>query len=121
MTADGFNRATNTVKIVLDGYNDLEFTVDAADTQEAKIEINEIPVAAVAPDTDSEFDFSDSETVVNDSQEEIIKVSDSDEIETIDSVIDKTESEDSEIEEIAEIEESDSNEEDSSEISTDKQ
>lgn len=124
LTADGFNRATNTVKIVLDGYNDLEFTVDAADTQEAKIEINEIPVAAVAPDTDSEFDFSDSETVVNDSQEEIIKVSDSeeiDEIETIDSVIDKTESEDSEIEEIAEIEESDSNEEDSSEISTDKQ
>lgn len=124
LTADGFNRATNTVKIVLDGYNDLEFTVNAADTQEAKIEINEIPVAAVAPDTDSEFDFSDSETVVNDSQEEIIEVSDSeeiDEIETIDSVIDKTESEDSEIEEIAEIEESDSNKEDSSEISTDKQ
>ena len=126
LTADGFNQATNTVKIVLDGYNDLEFTVDAADTQEAEIEINEIPVATVTPDTDtdSEFDFSDSETVVNDSQEENIEVSDSeeiDEIETIDSVIDEAESEDSEIEEIAEIEEADNNEEDSSEIPAEEQ
>ena len=124
LTPDGFTQATNTVKIVLEGYNDLEFTVDAADTQEAEIEINEIQIVTVTPDTGSEFESSDSETVINDSQEENIEVSDSeeiDEIETIDSVIDEAESEDSEIEEIAEIEEADDSKEASFDLSSDKQ
>lgn len=55
-TVDGFTAGENSVKIVLEGYEDLEFTVDTADAQESGVEIDTFSVIADTPDANSEFD-----------------------------------------------------------------
>lgn len=92
-TVDGFTAGENSVKIVLDGYKDLEFTVDTADAQESDFEIDTVSMTADTPDANSKLDSS----------------------------IDKTETADSEIGEIAEIKEADDSKEASFDLSSDKQ
>lgn len=92
-TVDGFTARENSVKIVLDGYKDLEFTVDTADAQESDFEIDTVSVTADTPDANSKLDSS----------------------------IDETETADSEIGEIAEIKEADDSKEASFDLSSDKQ
>lgn len=92
-TVDGFTAGENSVKIVLDGYKDLEFTVDTADAQESDFEIDTVSMTADTPDANSKLDSS----------------------------IDETETADSEIGEIAEIKEADDSKEASFDLSSDKQ
>ena len=92
-TVDGFTAGENSVKIVLEGYDDLEFTVDTADAQESGVEIDTVSEIADTPDANSKLDSS------------------FDEIETADS----------EIGEIAEIKEADDSKEASFDLSSDKQ
>ncbi len=92
-TVDGFTAGENSVKIVLEGYKDLEFTVDTADAQESDFEIDTVSVIADTPDANSKLDSS----------------------------IDETETADSEIGEIAEIKEADDSKEASFDLSSDKQ
>ena len=92
-TVDGFTAGENSVKIVLEGYKDLEFTVDTADAQESDFEIDTVSVTADTPDANSKLDSS----------------------------IDETETADSEIGEIAEIKEADDSKEASFDLSSDKQ
>ncbi len=92
-TVDGFTAGENSVKIVLEGYKDLVFTVDTADAQESDFEIDTVSVIADTPDANSKLDSS----------------------------IDETETADSEIGEIAEIKEADDSKEASFDLSSDKQ
>lgn len=92
-TVDGFTAGENSVKIVLEGYEDLEFTVATADAQESRVEIDTVSVTADTPDANSKLDSS----------------------------IDETETADSEIGEIAEIKEADDSKEASFDLSSDKQ
>lgn len=92
-TVDGFTAGENSVKIVLEGYEDLEFTVATADAQESGVEIDTVSVIEDTPDANSKLDSS----------------------------IDETETADSEIGEIAEIKEADDSKEASFDLSSDKQ
>lgn len=67
-TVDGFTAGENSVKIVLDGYKDLEFTVDTADSQESDFEIDTVSVTADTPDANSKLDSSIDETETADSE-----------------------------------------------------
>ena len=91
-TVNGFKAGENSVKIVLKGYKDLEFTVVTAGAQESDFEIDTVSVIEDTPDANSKLDSS----------------------------IDETETVDSDIEEIAEIEKVYDSKEASSDLSSDK-